>query len=530
VLGLASVANAQVVITEIMHSPAGADGLWEWIEILNTTNQAVNLHNWVLDDDDDPNLAAANISSAGGTRNTIVPAGGVAVLYPGDELNFMPERFQNAWADDIPLIGVDGFTVLTATDSIGLWPSHTSYLDDTIPMSPVSPRRNFANAVASINYASGFPEAEVGQSIAWNGTGNTTNGANWVASQSGVLGAFTSTETTIEAAPINSTADRGNPGLLRPGPAVSGLLITEIMFAPASPLTTVGFAETDFEWVEIFNNTGASIDFSNDPHVFDDVAGNNLTATNINEGTLAAGEVGILYSSLRLTEEDMRAMWGADLNYIPVSQWPSLNNDNGGDTIAIWESYSDYNTEPVVDTGRTHENAIAAVSYDVLAGQDWPTVNNQSSIYLNNMSGDPNVGANWRRAGASGDTLSHTASPIFDTTIDHIGGDIGSPGLAPGAVIPDAFGDYNDDGTVDAADYVMWRKLVGTISSLPNDPDAGATIGTQQYATWAENFSTSNAGSGGRSVVPEPPCFALLAIGLFAWNARRPGAQQRVGR
>jgi autotransporter-associated beta strand protein len=31
-------------------------------------------------------------------------------------------------------------------------------------------------------------------------------------------------------------------------------------------------------------------------------------------------------------------------------------------------------------------------------------------------------------------------------------------------------GDYNSDGTVDAADYVVWRKNDGTTNSLPNDP------------------------------------------------------------
>ncbi len=33
---------------------------------------------------------------------------------------------------------------------------------------------------------------------------------------------------------------------------------------------------------------------------------------------------------------------------------------------------------------------------------------------------------------------------------------------------PIALGDYNQNGTVDAADYVLWRKLVGT-GALPNE-------------------------------------------------------------
>jgi hypothetical protein len=513
---------AQVVVTEVMHSPGGSDALWEWVEILNTNSQPVNLHGWVFDDDDDAGFATANISSAGGTRNTIVPAGGVAVLYPGDELQFMPERFNAAWGGGVTLIGVDGFTVLSATDTIGLWASYGLYVADAIPGATSSPRRNFAHAAATINYATGFPESAVGHSIAWNGSGSTANGGNWIESQSGVLNATTSVQTTIEDAQINSTDDRGNPGLRPAGPAAAGLLITEIMFAPKSPLATVGFSESDFEWIEIYNNTGAAIDFAQDPHVFDDDDGDNIDAANLSSGALAAGGIGILFNNAKVAIEDMQTMWGAGFNYIPVSAWPSLNN-GGGDTIAIWESYSNYNSEPVVDSGRTHENAIAAVTYNTVANEGWPTINNQSSIWLSNLIGNPNSGTNWKRAGASGDTLSHQAAPMFDLAIDHLGGDVGSPGLAPGAAVITADGDYNDNESVDAADYVAWRKFFDTTFPLPNDPDAGTTIDHDQYNTWMVNFGGPTAGGSELGVpgVPEPTSLVLLAMCLALHGVRR---------
>jgi hypothetical protein len=50
-------------------------------------------------------------------------------------------------------------------------------------------------------------------------------------------------------------------------------------------------------------------------------------------------------------------------------------------------------------------------------------------------------------------------------------------------------GDYNDDGTVDAADYVMWRKLTPNVSGsdLANDltPES---VGTDDYDTWVVHF------------------------------------------
>ena len=84
-------------------------------------------------------------------------------------------------------------------------------------------------------------------------------------------------------------------------------------------------------------------------------------------------------------------------------------------------------------------------------------------------------------------------------------------------------GDYNDDGTVDAADYVVWRKNVGTSNPLPNDPNGG-TIGAPQYTTWRANFGSSSpgSGSGDLAAVPEPAGALLLAIGIAALCGHRP--------
>ncbi len=81
---------------------------------------------------------------------------------------------------------------------------------------------------------------------------------------------------------------------------------------------------------------------------------------------------------------------------------------------------------------------------------------------------------------------------------------ISSPGLA---------GDYNQDGKVDAADYVVWRKNPGAFGGDP----AG-------YNTWRTNFGrTSGSGSGSAAAVPEPAALSFLSCGalvLCAWSAR----------
>ncbi len=91
-------------------------------------------------------------------------------------------------------------------------------------------------------------------------------------------------------------------------------------------------------------------------------------------------------------------------------------------------------------------------------------------------------------------------------------------------VAPGIPGDYNDNGTVDAADYVMWRKFNNTETTLPND----STLGTDDsdHMVWRSNFGNTQQGSGsginaGGSLVPEPTSLAMLILALGAIAGRR---------
>ena len=77
---------------------------------------------------------------------------------------------------------------------------------------------------------------------------------------------------------------------------------------------------------------------------------------------------------------------------------------------------------------------------------------------------------------------------------------------------PSLPGDFNGDGSVDAADYTVWRDGLGT-EFVQND-----------YNVWAANFgSTSATSSGGDSgtPVPEPSGLLLIALGVPAFLACR---------
>lgn len=78
--------------------------------------------------------------------------------------------------------------------------------------------------------------------------------------------------------------------------------------------------------------------------------------------------------------------------------------------------------------------------------------------------------------------------------------------------------DFNDDGTIDAADYVVWRKFNGTIGSgTPKTGDANGdtNVNGTDYGIWREMFGQPGAGSGGSGAVPEPTSLVLFGIAML---------------
>jgi hypothetical protein len=61
--------------------------------------------------------------------------------------------------------------------------------------------------------------------------------------------------------------------------------------------------------------------------------------------------------------------------------------------------------------------------------------------------------------------------------------------LAIGQVAPPLPGDFNADGTVGAADYVVWRNTVGqAVAGLAADGDGDRIDDTDDYGVWRSNF------------------------------------------
>ena len=63
--------------------------------------------------------------------------------------------------------------------------------------------------------------------------------------------------------------------------------------------------------------------------------------------------------------------------------------------------------------------------------------------------------------------------------------DIGAVESQPVGFLP---GDYNANGTVDAADYTMWRDTLGSTTDLRADGNGDGVVNTLDYTLWKDNF------------------------------------------
>ena len=74
-------------------------------------------------------------------------------------------------------------------------------------------------------------------------------------------------------------------------------------------------------------------------------------------------------------------------------------------------------------------------------------------------------------------------------------------------------GDYNDDGVVNAADYVVWRNSIEGGSPLSNETASTGIVDAADYTAWRANFGATNRGRSSivAATVPEPTGLVLFA-------------------
>ena len=80
-------------------------------------------------------------------------------------------------------------------------------------------------------------------------------------------------------------------------------------------------------------------------------------------------------------------------------------------------------------------------------------------------------------------------------------------------------GDYNQNGTVDAADYTVWRDHMVSGAPLPNDDSPG--VGPDDYSRWKSHFGEPGGGSAANSPTPEPSALLLSCLAFVLPFAAR---------
>ncbi len=299
----------------------------------------------------------------------------------------------------------------------------------------------------------------------------------------GQTGLNTASGNTLIATPIN-TANLADKTITQIAAGGDHSLLL------ASDGTVFSFGLNGWEypfWTYIGGQTGLNSDWGNTliatPIVTTNLAGKTITQ-------IAAGDD----HSLLLASDGTVFSFGS--NFL-VSQ--TGHNSNGGNiTIAT----------PIVATnlaGKTITQ-IAAGSYHSLLLADDGTVFS--------------FGANYEGRTGLGTTAGNTliATPIITTNLagkavtQTVAG--GGHNLLLTVPVEDGLpGDFNTDGKVDAADYVVWRKGLDTLYT-PDD-----------YDDWRANFGATAPGAGTvagqAAAVPEPAAIILLAALLPFAAGRR---------
>lgn len=104
-----------------------------------------------------------------------------------------------------------------------------------------------------------------------------------------------------------------------------------------------------------------------------------------------------------------------------------------------------------------------------------------------------------------------------------------------GVVVYVLAGDYNRDGTVDAADYIVWRKNLGQAAAAGTsaDGDFNGTIDHEDYEVWKSHFGTTLptpiSALSASNILPEPSagcmgCLAFLLVGVCRRKVVAPHA------
>ncbi len=304
--------------------------------------------------------------------------------------------------------------------------------------------------------------------------------------------------------------------------------------------------------VEFTNDSGGQINAVNDELTFTKTVANNaggqINAINstldFQDGLINNGQLNLINSTV-----DGAVMNGSDVALAGINTFTGAvsgpGNFTGGGEVFLGGSYSpgastaevSFDGNVVLADTNTLFIEIGGTTlgddYDGLTIAGAAELDGLLSVSLDGFT--PSIGQQFTVLTASSITdhglmLGGPAANSFSMMISGTSVILQAIGLA---------GDYNGDGTVNAADYTVWRNHSGQAFSLPNEKPGPTTPGfvdAEDYAFWKSQFGSSLFASGANSdsslgaPIPEPPAlfllpeFATLAI-LYAQRRRRPSTR-----
>ena len=300
------------------------------------------------------------------------------------------------------------------------------------------------------------------------------------------------------------------------------------------PLSLVGVARTDFNDIPgtlprsiQFQNSGSNFfgpwDFTTTQNVVagnltTSVGGYNRPQTGANPGKLFgtfnayrqsgcpldAPMSGTVWFSVLVNNTDSTGVAGISFN--PTTFSDAANAiELVGTTLRVTLASNTTNNVATLNLNNVH---LLLGRLTITAGNDtlslWadpasianlsvPTFTNSSFNFLSSLSSMGIISYNTSKSNAGGYLDSLIISNSSTAPIDVTGVSVA--------------GDFNLNGVVDAADYAVWRKGLGT------------TYSQSDYQVWRANFGQSFASGLGAGIaaVPEPATFVLLIFAFASW-------------
>lgn len=215
--------------------------------------------------------------------------------------------------------------------------------------------------------------------------------------------------------------------------------------------------------------------------------------------SLAAYAVTVAYGGTPLVYDGQEIGWSQNIPFFSKSP---LDWTTGQDTLAWYTK--------LLEIRKSHDALRSGTLTDMSSSDVAMLMRNEGSdqvlvlINTRNHASQVQVPAAWQ--GSWFDQFSGDVELLNSTET------LGAYQVLILASAPPLAGDYNHDGIVDAADYILWRDGLGTVYTQAD------------YDVWRAHFGqTANRGAGATTsvAVPEPATLLMLLVGFSAMVCRR---------